>query len=71
MAHLLETSILNLSTLIEKETQNTKLADRARRLASWSSQYTPSNDSFEETDQPYATMAQELKEDIKAPLESH
>ena len=71
MAHLLETSILNFSTLIEKETQNTKLVERARRLASWSSLYTPSNDSFEETDQPYVAMAQELKEDTKAPLEGH
>ena len=71
MAHLLETSILNLSTLIEKETQNTKLVERARRLASWSSLCTPSNDSFEETDQPYVAMAQELKEDTKAPLEGH
>ncbi len=71
MAHLLETSILNFSTLIEKKTQNTKLVETARKLASWSSQYIPSNDSFEETDQPYAAMAQELKEDTKAPLEGH
>ena len=71
MAHLLETSILNFSTLIEKKTQNTKLVETARRLASWSSQYSPSNDSFEETDQPYAAIAQELKEDLKAPIESH
>ena len=80
MAHLLETSILNLSTLIKHESSNglndstntetcrqslNELAETARSLASWSSQYSPSNNNWESTDAPHQTMAKILKESVR------
>ena len=79
MAHLLETSIMNLSTLIKHEAidnaeDNTdkkkrsleELADITRLLASWSSKYSPSNISWEEADKQHLTMAEVLKGAVKS-----
>ena len=81
MAHLLEASIMNLSTLIKHESSNglndstnnetcrkslNELAEKARLLASWSSQYSPSNNNWESTDAPHQTMAKVLKEAVRA-----
>ena len=81
MAHLLEASIMNLSTLIKHESSNglndianaetyrkglNELAETTRLLASWSSQYSPSNNNWESTDAPYQTMAKVLKEGGRA-----
>ena len=79
MAHLLETSIMNLSTLIKHEATNNdddnadkkkqsleELADIARLLASWSSKYSPSKMSWEEADKPHLTMAEVLKGAVKS-----
>ena len=80
MAHLLEASIMNLSTLIKHESSNglndstntetcrkslNELAEIARSLASWSSQYSPSNNNWESTDAPHQTMAKILKESVR------
>ena len=81
MAHLLEASIMNLSTLIKHESSNSlddsintetsrkslnELAEITRLLASWSSQYSPSNNNWESTDAPHQTMAKVLKEAVRA-----
>ena len=81
MAHLLEASIMNLSTLIKHESSNglndstntetcrkslNELAETTRLLASWSSQYSPSNNNWETTDSPHQTMAKVLKEAVRA-----
>ena len=77
MAHLLETSIINLSTLImheaEKKFNNEKhqksleeLAEIARRLAMWSSKYSPKEMSFEKADNPHLIMAKVLKGAVKS-----
>ena len=70
MAHLLETSIMNLSFLIKHEASNNddnadkkkqsleELSDIARLLASWSSKYSPSNISWDEADKQPPTMAE-------------
>jgi|ETNmetMinimDraft_35_1059890.scaffolds.fasta_scaffold99418_1 hypothetical protein len=65
MIHMLETSLLNLSDLIKKETQNEYLSNIARQLATWSSHYVPVNQSFEDTDKPYTEMAYELDERLR------
>ena len=81
MAHLLEASIMNLSTLIKHESSNglndsvntetrkknlNELVEITRSLASWSSQYSPSNNNWESTDAPHQTIAKVLKEAVKA-----
>ena len=79
MAHLLETSIMNLSTLIKHEAIDNdddnadkkkrsleELADIARLLASWSSKYSPSSMSWEEADKQHLTMAKVLKGAVKS-----
>ena len=79
MAHLLETSIMNLSFLIKHEASNNddnadkkkqsleeELADIARLLANWSSKYSPSNISWEEADKQHLTMAEVLKGAVKS-----
>ena len=65
MIHMLETSLLNLSDLIKKETQNEYLSNVAKQLATWSSHYVPVNQSFEDTDSPYTKMAYELDERLR------
>ena len=65
MIHMLETSLLNLSDLIKKETQNEYLSNVAKQLATWSSHYVPVNQSFEDTDKPYTEMAYELDERLR------
>ncbi len=65
MIHMLETSLLNLSDLIKKETENEYLSNVAKQLATWSSHYFPANQSFEDTDKPYAEMAYELDERLR------
>ena len=78
MAHLLETSIMNLSFLIKHEASNNddnadkkkqsleELADIARLLASWSSKYSPSKMTWEEADKQHLTMAEVLKGAVKS-----
>jgi hypothetical protein len=79
MAHLLETSIKNLSTLLKHEATNSlqddkerkqknleELADRASSLASWSAKYSPNKMSWEEADEPHLTMAEVLKGVIRS-----
>ena len=79
MAHLLETSIMNLSTLIKHEATNNdndnadkkkrsleELADIARLLASWSSKYSPSKMTWEEADKQHLTMAEVLKGAVRS-----
>ena len=80
MAHLLETSIMNLSSLIKHEAKKNnngftgdkkkqsleELADIARLLAIWSSKYSPSKISWEEADKPHLTMAEVLKGAVKS-----
>tara|TARA_B100001063_G_scaffold216605_1_gene218438 strand:- start:18 stop:272 length:255 start_codon:yes stop_codon:yes gene_type:complete len=78
MAHLLETSIMNLSFLIKHEASNNddnadkkkqsleELSDIARLLASWSSKYSPSNISWDEADKQHLTMAEVLKGAVKS-----
>ena len=62
---MLETSLLNLSDLIKKETQNDYLSNVAKQLATWSSHYVPINQSFEDADNPYTKMAYELDERLR------
>ena len=79
MAHLLETSIKNLSILLKHEATNglqddkerkqkylEELADRANSLASWSAKYSPNKMSWEEADKFYLTMAKKLKATVKS-----
>ena len=79
MAHLLETSIKNLSILLKHEAANglqddkekkqqslEELADIARLLASWSAKYSPNKMSWEEADKPHFTMAEVLKGAIRS-----
>ena len=65
MIHLLETSLLNLSDLIKKETKNEYLSNVAKQLATWSSHYVPINQSFEDTDNLYTKIAYELDERLR------
>ena len=65
MAHLLETSILNLSTLIEKQNGDDRLVQLSRSLANWSSNYKPKNDNYTETDSNFITIAEEIKSLLK------
>ena len=65
MAHLLETSILNLSVLIERNTNKEKLVDYTRTLASWSNAYSPKNGNYESSDQQYLNTAIEIKDLLK------
>ena len=65
MAHKLETSILNLSALIEKHTGDKELVNIARSLASWSSNYTPIDNNWKKTDQPYETIHKLLMQSVK------
>jgi len=65
MIHMLETSLLNLSDLIKKETQNEYLSNVAKQLATWSSHYVPINQSIEDADNPYTKMAYELDERLR------
>ena len=79
MAHLLETSIMNLSILLKHEATNglqddkgkkqqslEELGDIARLLASWSAKYSPNKMSWEEADKPHFTMAEVLKGAIRS-----
>lgn len=65
MAHLLETSILNLSTLIEKQNGDDRLVQLSRSLANWSSNYKPKNDNYTETDSNFITTTEEIKSLLK------
>ena len=62
MTHMLETSLLNLSDLIKKETENDYLSNVAKQLATWSSHYVPINQDIDDTDNSYTKMAFELGE---------
>jgi len=65
MAHLLETSILNLSTLIEKQNGDDRLVQLTRSLANWSSNYKPQNDNYTDTDSNFIKTAEEIKSLLK------
>jgi len=65
MAHLLETSILNLSTLIEKQNGDNRIVQLTRSLANWSSNYKPQNDNYTDTDSNFITTAEEIKSLLK------
>ena len=79
MAHLLETSIMNLSILLKHEAANglqddkekkqqslEELGNIAHLLASWSAKYSPNKMSWEEADEPHLTMAEVLKGAIRS-----
>ena len=65
MAHLLETSILNLSTIIEKQNGDDRLVQLTRSLANWSSNYKPQNDNYTDTDSNFIKTAEEIKSLLK------
>lgn len=65
MAHLLETSILNLSTLIEKQNGDDRIVQLTRSLANWSSNYKPQNDNYTDTDSNFLKTAEEIKSLLK------
>ncbi len=64
MAHKLETSILNLSVLIEKEKGNKELINLARSLASWSSNYSAINNNWKNADKEFETLHKLLKQAV-------
>ena len=65
MTHMLETSLLNLSDLINKETENDYLSNVAKQLATWSSHYVPINQDIDDTDNPYTKITYELDQRLR------
>ena len=65
MIHKLETSLLNLSDLIKKETENDYLSNVAKQLATWSSHYLPINQDIDDADNSYTKLAYELDERLR------
>ncbi len=65
MAHKLETSILNLSKLIEKQTGDKELINIARSLASWSSNYSANDKNWKKADKAYETIHKLLMQSVR------